>query len=65
MQIHKYSNTAWVKFADRPNMCYIFEKVMVRGLQKQRSRLSDMQLHKYTNKVWVEGDAPKVIKSII
>jgi len=46
-------------------MCYIFEKVMVRGPQKQCSRLSDVQLHKYTNKVWVEGDAPKVIKSII
>ena len=65
IQIHKYTTTVWVKFADRPNMCYIFEKVMVQGPQKQCSRLSDVQLHKYTNKVWVEGDAPKVIKSII
>ena len=67
MQIHKYkyTNTVWVKFADRPNMCYSFEKVMVRGPQKQCSRLPDVQLHKYTNKVWVEGDAPKVIKSIL
>ena len=67
MQIHKYkfTNTALVKVADRPNMCYIFEKVMALGPQKQCSRLSDVQLHKYTNKVWVEGDAPKVIKRII
>ena len=38
-QIHKYkyTNTVWVKFADTPNMCYIFEKVMVRGPQKQCS----------------------------
>ena len=65
IQLHKYTNTVWVKFADRSNMCYIFEKVMVRGPQKQCSQLSDVQLHKYTNKFWVEGDAPKVIKSII
>ena len=39
IQIHKYTNTVWVKFADRPNMCYIFEKVMVRGPQKQCSRV--------------------------
>ena len=47
IQIHKYTNTASVKVADRPNMCYIFEKVMVRGPQKQCSRVSDMQIHKY------------------
>ena len=35
----KYTNTLWVKFEDRPNMCYIFEKVMVRGLQKQCSQV--------------------------
>ena len=34
IQIHKYTNTASIKVADRPNMCYIFEKVMVRGPQK-------------------------------
>ncbi len=45
--MHKYTNTASVKVADRPNMCYIFEKVMVRGPQKQCSRVSDMQIHKY------------------
>ena len=50
-QIHKYiyTNTASIKVADRPNMCYIFEKVMVRGPQKQYSRVSDMQIHKYNN----------------
>ena len=47
IQIHKYTNTVWVKFADRPNMCYIFEKVMIRGPQKQCSQVSDIQIHKY------------------
>ena len=31
IQIYKYTNTVQVKFADRPYMCYIFEKVMPRG----------------------------------
>jgi hypothetical protein len=49
MQIHKYNytNTVWVKFANRPNICYIFEKVMVQGPQKQCSRVCDKQIHKY------------------
>merc|ERR1711963_572215 len=46
-QIHKYANTALVKVADRHDMCYIFEKVMVRGPRKQCSRVSDLQIHKY------------------
>ena len=59
-QIHKYS---LVRFADRHNKCYIFEKEMVRGPQKQCSHVSDMQIHntntqihkyKYTNTVWVK-----------
>ena len=33
--------------ADRPNMCYIFENVMVQGPQKQCSQVSDVQIHKY------------------
>ena len=33
-QIHKYTNTALVKVEHRHNMCYIFEKVMIRGPQK-------------------------------
>ena len=28
-------------------MCYIFEKEMVRGPQKQCSQVSDIQIHKY------------------
>ena len=50
-QIHKYTNTVWVKFEDRPNMWHIFEKVMIRGPQKQCSQVSDTQIHKckYTN----------------
>ena len=63
MQIHKYkyTNTVWVKFADRPNMCYIFEKVMVQRPQKQYSPVSDMQIHKYTNTVWVKfADKPNM-----
>ena len=47
IQIHKYTNTIWVKFEVRPNMCYIFEKLMVRGPQKQCSQVSDIQIHKY------------------
>ena len=46
-QIHKYANTALVKVADKHDMCYIFEKVMVRGPHKQCSRVSDLQIHKY------------------
>ena len=34
IQIHKYTNKILVRVADRPNMCYIFENVMVRGPQK-------------------------------
>ena len=30
-QIHKYTNTASVKVADRHGMCYIYENAMVRG----------------------------------
>ena len=29
-------------------VCYIFENVMVQGLQKQYSRVSDVQIHKYS-----------------
>merc|ERR1711963_800057 len=53
-QIHKYANRALVKGADRHDMCYIFEKVMVRGLQKQCSWVSDLQIHKYANTALVK-----------
>ena len=38
IQKYKYTNTVKVKFADRPYMCYIFEKVMVRGRGPQKSK---------------------------
>ena len=47
IQIHKYTYTGLVKVADWPNMCYIFENVMVRGLQKQCSQVSDVRIHRY------------------
>ena len=43
-QIHKYS---FGQSCRSLNMCYIFVMVMVRGPQKQCSRVSDMQIHKY------------------
>ena len=46
-QIHKYTNTVLVKVADWPNMCYIFETVMIQGPQEQCSQVSDVQIHKY------------------
>ena len=46
-QIHKYRNTVLVKVADWPNMCYIFETVMIQGPQEQCSQMSDVQIHKY------------------
>ena len=39
VQVHKFTNTVWVKFAERPNMCYINEKLMVQGLRKQCCRV--------------------------
>merc|ERR1712082_378008 len=53
-QIHKYANTALVKGADRHDMCYIFEKAMVRGPQKHCSRVSDLQIQKYANTALVK-----------
>merc|ERR1711989_119547 len=38
-QIHKYTNTAYDKVPDRPNMWYIFEKRIVQGYQKLYSYL--------------------------
>ena len=46
-QIYKYANTALVKVADTHDMCYIFERVILRGPQKQSSWVSDLQIHKY------------------
>ena len=51
VQIHKFTKTASATVAERPNMSYIFEKVMVQGPQKRCSRVSHMQIQKqnFTN----------------
>ena len=42
---YKYTNTASVKVAGRPNMCYIFEKVAVQALSKWKYEpLEDVEL---------------------
>jgi len=46
-QIHKYTNTACDKMTDIPNICYIFEQLVVQGCQKRYSGLSNTQIHKY------------------
>ena len=47
IQIHKYTNRAYHKVPERPNMWYIFEKRIVQGYQKLYSYLSNAQIHKY------------------
>ena len=51
IQIHKYTNTAYDKVPDRPNMWYIFEKRIVQRYQKWYSHVSNAQIQKsnYTN----------------
>ena len=43
-QIHKYTNTAYDKVPERPNMWYIFEKKIVQGYQKFYSHVSNAQM---------------------
>ena len=47
IQLHKYTNTAYGKVPERPNMWYIFEKRIVQGYQKWYSHVSNAQIHKY------------------
>ena len=54
IQIQKYTNTVLVKVAYRHDMCYILEKVMVSGPQRQCSQMSDLQIHKYKNTALVK-----------
>ena len=35
IQIDKYTNTVWTESEDRHDICYIFEKLMLRGCQNQ------------------------------
>ena len=46
-QIHKYTNTAYDKVPERPNMWHIFEKRIVQGHQKSYSHVSNTQIQKY------------------
>ena len=46
LQIHKYTITALVKVADRHDMCYIFEKVMIPDL---KNNVLGCLTCKYTN----------------
>ena len=50
-QMHKYTNTAYDKVSERPNMWYIFEKRIVQGYQKLYSYVPNAQIKKckYTN----------------
>ena len=48
-QIYKYTNTVLAKLSDRPNLWYIFEKVMVRGLQKMFPSENQENLEKQEN----------------
>ena len=47
----KYTNTAYQKVPEIPNICYIFEKQRVQGHKKWYSWLQNTQIqnHKYTN----------------
>ena len=48
-QIHKYTNTVWTESEDRHDICYIFEKLMLRGCQNQCLEGSHMKIPKYKN----------------
>ena len=58
----KYTNIVWVNFADKPNMCYIFEKSMVRGPQKQYSRVSDVSSDVFPNRNGYLRSLPEAYK---
>ena len=50
---YKYTNTAYDKVPERPNMWYIFEKRIDRGYENLYSRVSNaqiqkIQIHKYS-----------------
>ena len=53
-KIHKYTNTAYDKVPERPNMWHIFEERIVQGYQKMifpcvKHASTKIQIHKYTN----------------
>ena len=55
-QIHKYTNPAYDKVPERPNMWYIFEKRIVQGYQKLYLHVPNTQIqkYKYTNTAYDE-----------
>ena len=63
-QIYKYTNTAYVKVPERPNMWHIFEKGIVQryriwyfhvsNMQIQKYKYTNTQIHKYTNTAYDE-----------
>ena len=61
-QIHKYN---LVKFADRPNKCYIFEKEMVPGPQKQCAQVSHMQIHNTNTQIQFRSNLQTYVIGIL
>ena len=46
-QIHKYTNTAYDKMTEIPNICYIFEQLVVQGCQKWQSQVFWSKIHSW------------------
>ena len=46
-QIHKYTNTAYDKMTKIPNICYIFEQLVVQGCQKWQSQVFWSKIHSW------------------
>ena len=59
IQIHKYTNTAYHKVPERPNMWYIFENRIVQGYQKLYSHMSNAQIQKYNYTNTAYDEVPK------
>ena len=51
IQIHKYTNRAYHKVPERPNMWYIFEKRILQGYQKLYFHVPKASLQKYKYKI--------------
>ena len=53
-QIHKYTNTVLAEIEDKHDMCYIFEKLMLRGCQNQCLQGAHMQKRRHFNRCTFE-----------
>ena len=49
IQIHKYTNTVWVKFEDRPNIVPKCLTSKYTNTNTQIYKFTNIQIHKYTN----------------